>query len=101
MAERPQAVFAMDDTLAAGVLKGARKLGLAVPGEVAIAGFNGDLLSSLLEPALTTVRIPIFEMGREARMPIEIINGAPPRSVTTPAELIVRQSSLWRESANA
>lgn len=102
MAERPRAVFAMDDTLAAGVLKGARTLGLAVPEQVAIVGFNDDLLSSLLEPALTTVRIPIFEMGREAaRMLIEIIHGASPHSVTMPAELIVRQSSLGRESANA
>ena len=93
--DRPRAVFAMDDTLAAGVLKAAKRLGLAVPERVAIVGFNDDPLSSLLEPALTTVRIPIFEMGRQAaRMLIEAIHGAVPADVVVPAELVVRQSSV-------
>ncbi|NLG84528.1 MAG: LacI family transcriptional regulator [Firmicutes bacterium] len=96
--DRPQAIFAMDDTLAAGVLKSARKLGISVPQELGLVGFNDDPFSSLIEPALTTVRIPIFEMGREAaRMLIGLIGGSSPsQNVVVPAELVVRQSSRRR-----
>jgi len=94
--DRPQAVFAMDDTLAAGVLRSARRRELRVPDELAVVGFNDDPVSSLIDPPLTTVRIPIFEMGQQAaRMLIDFIHqGVSPHSVVMPAELIVRQSSI-------
>ena len=93
--DRPEAVFALDDTLAAGVLNSARKLGISVPRELGIVGFNDEPLSSLIEPALTTVKIHIFEMGqRAARMLIDLINGVcTTRSVVVPAEMVIRQSS--------
>jgi LacI family transcriptional regulator len=61
---RPTAVFAADDTLAAGVMRAAHELGLAVPGDVAVVGFDdGDLAEAL---GLTTVRQPLEESGRTA-----------------------------------
>ncbi|GAA2985401.1 LacI family DNA-binding transcriptional regulator [Streptosporangium longisporum] len=61
---RPSAVFAADDTLAAGVLRAAGDLGLAVPGDLAVVGFDdGDLAEAL---DLTTVRQPLEDSGRTA-----------------------------------
>ncbi|RCG20099.1 LacI family transcriptional regulator [Sphaerisporangium album] len=62
--ERPTAVFAGDDVLAAGVVKAARGLGLRVPDDVAVAGFDDGELAEALE--LTTVRQPLEESGRAA-----------------------------------
>ncbi|QBD76955.1 LacI family transcriptional regulator [Ktedonosporobacter rubrisoli] len=62
--KRPTAVFASSDTLAAGVLRAARKLGLSVPDEVAIVGFDDGELAEALD--LTTVRQPLEETGRAA-----------------------------------
>lgn len=98
LSPKPQAVFAMDDTIAAGVLKAATKMGLRVPDDLAVVGFNDDPVSGFVEPGLTTVRIPIFEMGCQAvRMLLEIIQtGKAPGNVVVPAELVVRQSGLLR-----
>ncbi|MBV9229265.1 MAG: LacI family DNA-binding transcriptional regulator [Chloroflexi bacterium] len=64
MKNRPTAVFASSDTLAAGALKAAHNLGLAVPGDVAIVGFDDGELAEALD--LTTVRQPLEESGRAA-----------------------------------
>lgn len=62
--DRPTAIFAHDDLLASGVLKATREVGLSVPGDVAIAGFND---SEIAEPlGLTTVRQPFEESGEVA-----------------------------------
>jgi len=62
--DRPTAVFAADDTLAAGVMRAAHELGLAVPAEVAVVGFDDGELAEALD--LTTVRQPLEESGRTA-----------------------------------
>lgn len=59
--ERPTAVFAHDDLLASGILRAARELGIAVPGELAIVGFNNSDLAKAL--GLTTVEQPFEESG--------------------------------------
>ncbi|MGI5231649.1 LacI family DNA-binding transcriptional regulator [Actinoallomurus sp. CA-142502] len=61
---RPTAVFAADDTLAAGVMRAAHELGLAVPADVAVVGFDDGELAEAL--GLTTVRQPLEESGRAA-----------------------------------
>ncbi|MER6831633.1 LacI family DNA-binding transcriptional regulator [Streptosporangium sp. NPDC000563] len=62
--DRPSAVFAADDTLAAGTLRAARDLGLTVPEDLAVVGFDDSDLAEALE--LTTVRQPLEESGRAA-----------------------------------
>jgi LacI family transcriptional regulator len=66
LAEPPTAVFASNDDMALGVLAAAQALGLAVPAELSIAGFDDSPASSLVWPALTTVRQPKAEMARAA-----------------------------------
>jgi DNA-binding LacI/PurR family transcriptional regulator len=60
------AIIAFNDLLAAGVVRAARTLGIDVPGELSVVGFDDIMLASLFEPPLTTVRAPKYEMGARA-----------------------------------
>ena len=63
---RPTAVFASNDDMALGVLASAQRLGLSVPGELSIAGFDDSNAAGLVWPPLTTVHQPMDEMARVA-----------------------------------
>ena len=62
----PQAVFAENDIVALGVIHGVREMGLSVPGDVAVVGFDDISIASLHYVQLTTVFQPKYEMGRTA-----------------------------------
>jgi len=62
----PTAIMASSDLLAAGAIQSAKRLGLVIPDDVAITGFDDFSFSQLLDPPLTTVRVPAYEMGQEA-----------------------------------
>jgi DNA-binding LacI/PurR family transcriptional regulator len=64
--ERPTAVLAASDTLAVGALAAARDLGLRVPEDVSVAGFDDIDIAAYCNPPLTTVRVPAYEIGRLA-----------------------------------
>lgn len=64
--KRPTAIFASNDDMAAGALLVAHELGIGVPEELSIAGFDDIPLARQLWPPLTTIRQPIVEMGRRA-----------------------------------
>jgi len=64
--ERPTAVFAGNDDMAAGVLRAAEEAGLRVPEDVALVGFDDATPASFMHPPLTTVSQPFFEMGKRA-----------------------------------
>ncbi len=92
--DRPTAILAHDDLLASGLLLAARQLGLAVPGDVAIVGFNDAHIAEPL--GLTTVRQPFEESGRTAiRMLLERIANPDisPRDVTLRVSLIERDTT--------
>ncbi|WP_130858857.1 LacI family DNA-binding transcriptional regulator [Gracilibacillus phocaeensis] len=94
--EKPQAVFAMNDAMAAGVLKVAAEMGLQVPQDVAIIGFDNIEAAEYLTPRLTTVSLPLNEMGRQSiGMLLKQINGAPiqQKKVRLQCQLICRESS--------
>ena len=63
---RPTAIFACNDEMAAGVYRAAYRLGLRIPEELSVVGFDDSPLASRLWPSLTTVRLPIRDMGRLA-----------------------------------
>ena len=63
---RPTAVFCGNDVLAVGALRRARELGIAIPDDVSIIGFDDIELAQVVYPALTTVHVPHSEMGRRA-----------------------------------
>lgn len=102
--ERPTAIFGANDLIAIGVLRAARDSRLRVPADLSIVGFNDIPLANLLEPALTTVRVPQFEMGaRGARLLIDRLEGATGHRtpVVLPTALVVRASSAAPQGAVA
>jgi DNA-binding LacI/PurR family transcriptional regulator len=89
---RPTALLAMSDELALGAFAAAAELGLAVPGDLSVVGYDDAPAASLRE--LTTVRQPLVEKGRTAgRMLLEALDGGTPADVTLPTELVVRGST--------
>ena len=75
---RHDAVIAYDDDLANLIGRTAGERGVSVPGDLAIAGFNGDYASMSAWKRLTTVRIPSYEMGRKAaEMAFALVAGGP------------------------
>jgi LacI family transcriptional regulator len=64
--QRPTAVFASNDEMALGVLVAAQRLGLEVPGDLSIAGFDDTPAAARVWPPLTTVRQPMDDMARAA-----------------------------------
>jgi LacI family transcriptional regulator len=94
--EPPTAIFGANDLIALGALRVAREAGLGVPRDLSIVGFNDIPLAELLEPPLTTVRVPQQEMGVEAAtLLIAQLDGEaiPRRRVVLEANLIVRGST--------
>ncbi len=88
---RPTAVFAANDLIAVGMLALLRDIGVDVPGDLSIVGFNDIPLAGLLEPALTTVRVPQLEMGvAGVHLLIDRLEGRPIGNVrlTLPTELV-------------
>ena len=64
--DRPSAIFAASDDMAAGVLVAAHRLGLSMPRDLSVAGFGDDALAGYVWPPLTTVRQPTRQLGWEA-----------------------------------
>ena len=98
---RPTAIFALCDILAAGCLRAARELGLRVPDDVSVMGYDDKEYAALLHPSLTTVRTPFMELGRSAmECLIARIEGeeAPVESPIYP--VLVGRESVRTESAS-
>ena len=93
----PTAVFAHNDVLAMGALSAIHQAGLAVPHDISIVGYDDTISSAYLNPPLTTVKLPISEMGRVAGETIlELIKNGhllSPKTITLPVELIIRAST--------
>lgn len=90
------AIVAANDLLALGVYEALAEAGLSCPADVSVTGFNDMPFIDRVAPPLTTVRIPQYDMGREAaRRLIELIDtpGSPARSTTLRPELVVRGST--------
>ncbi len=94
MKAQPTAVLCGNDVLAAGAIKAARELGINVPGDVSITGFDDIEIAEIVSPALTTVHVPHRKMGGgAARMLVELCNGAAPgNNVELEATICWRQS---------
>ncbi|MGM7667707.1 LacI family DNA-binding transcriptional regulator [Microbacterium sp. A93] len=88
------AVFAANDRMAAGAIAAVRRAGLRVPEDVAVAGFDDSGLAATHEPAITTMRQPWEQISSQmVHVLLDVIAGAPPRSVILDTELVVRESA--------
>ncbi len=96
--QKPDAVFCVNDTIAYVAMKEVKKRGYKIPEDIAITGFNDEFHSIFVEPALTTISHPTFEMGQEtARLLIkQIASTCPhaPRQIIMKTQLVIRDSSV-------
>lgn len=95
--QRPTAIFAGNDEMAIGVMKAARDAGLDVPRDLSIVGFDDLPMASRVWPNLTTVRLPIRDMGRMAAEKLTAgLRGLDPATLVQPEvdpSLVVRDST--------
>ena len=87
-------IYAGDDEAAVGVLEALRDAGVKVPADVSVVGFDDQRMSAYLTPALTTVRAPTEEVGRQAaRQLIRLVrSGEADRLSLLPTEIVIRCS---------
>jgi len=98
LAQRPDAVFAVNDEVAIGAMIRLKEEGLQVPQDIAVAGFDNDKISAFTTPPLTTVDVPRVEIGKKS---VELLlpylqpsqTALEPVMVRLASQLVVRASS--------
>jgi DNA-binding LacI/PurR family transcriptional regulator len=95
LAERPTAVICANDLAAIGFMTRVQELGLSVPTDISVAGYDGIELGSYLRPALTTVKTSPAEIGAQAaQLLLDEIDGLPVADVeVAPAAMLLREST--------
>jgi DNA-binding LacI/PurR family transcriptional regulator len=93
-ADRPTAVYCDDDLLAGGIYLAARDLGLRIPDDVSVVGFDDLPFAKVFSPPLTTIAIDPEELGGRAfEVLAELMDGGSPEGVVLPVSLVVRGST--------
>jgi len=91
---RATCVFAVNDVMALGALSALRREGVRVPDDVSLAGFDDIVTLRDVVPALTTVRLPLEEMGaRAAQLALDSDPSSPARAVKVHADVVLRDST--------
>ncbi|HPC99011.1 MAG TPA: LacI family DNA-binding transcriptional regulator [Bacteroidales bacterium] len=97
MKDLPDAVFTSNDTTAVSIILNLKKEGVSVPGDIAIAGFNNEPVSRVIEPNLTTVNYPAREVGETAAM--TLVNNLTSELNNTGSDIVLRHELIVRESS--
>lgn len=92
--ERPTAIFAANDIMALGAIYAIQAAGLQIPNDIALVGYDDRDFSAWIRPALTTIRMPSYEMGQAAaRLLLKQFSGEELEDATQiPGKLVVRES---------
>ena len=102
MKKRPDGVFTANDTSAVGIICELQLYGIDIPNDIAVAGFNNEPISRVVQPNLTTVHYPAMEVGEIAASTlINKLNNSQPSSLSTVVlehSLIIRASSLRKKA---
>lgn len=95
LARPPTAIFASGDALALGVIHVAQDLGLRVPGDLSVVGFDDLPIAAAARPSLTTVRQPLQQLGEVAIQTLAVLAGGQDVALPAPfaTELVLRESS--------
>jgi len=92
------AIACANDLLALGALQRLAELGRAVPADVSVAGFDDIAVAALTAPHLSTVRLPLREMGRRGfDAAMRILNGEEVKPQTLQTEVVLRDSTARRD----
>lgn len=99
--EKPTALFCFNDRMAMGAYDAIRKLGLSIPEDVAVIGFdNQELIAADLYPGLTTMALPHYEMGQWAvQHLIQLIDNPEMRNSEQPVQQLLNCPIIVRDSA--
>lgn len=94
-AARPDAIVCYDDNLALELMDALRRIGIAVPEDIGIVGFDGIPFTAISNPRLTTVAVPAAEIGRRAAAFLVhgVQEGSLPDGIVLPVALVVREST--------
>ena len=100
MGNPPDAIITASDRITINTISILKKFGIRIPDQMAIAGFSNFSSPEIIEPALTTIKQPAFEMGKKAiELLIHLIESKRPVSrfekIVLPTELQIRKSSLF------
>ncbi len=95
---KPDAIFCVNDPVAIGAFQRIKEAGLNIPQDIGIVGFSNNKITALVDPPLTTVEQPSFEMGKKAaELLIELINNpgrkAETKTIVLDSHLIIRSST--------
>ena len=97
LSEPPTAIFTHNDILATAAIRAIQDSGLNVPDDISVVGYDDIVSSAYLNPRLTTIKVPVAEMGcRAGQIAVELAknkNIQLARTITLPVELIVRAST--------
>jgi LacI family repressor for deo operon, udp, cdd, tsx, nupC, and nupG len=96
--QEPTAVVCSSDALALELYRAARELGLSIPDDVSVVGFDDSALASSATPALTSVRVDYVEFGTAAATALLAAIAGDPAPVYSPSvpEVVVRASTALR-----
>jgi LacI family transcriptional regulator len=94
--DRPTAILAHNDDMAVGAIMVAHQLGLSLPGDLSVVGFDDSAIANATWPRLTTVRQPVMELAATAAaMVVAMLEGEQPeRRVRHSHELVIRESAV-------
>jgi len=98
--DRPTAVFAASDIVALGAIRAIQEAGLHIPADISVVGFDDIPLARYLTPGLTTIHIPVMQLGVHAgEMVMQLIHGERPatRRVLLDTHLVIRHSTAPRQ----
>jgi DNA-binding LacI/PurR family transcriptional regulator len=94
--DRPTAIFCSDDYMALGVIEQIKKYKLSVPDDIAIVGFDNIEIGEFSKPALTTVKQPMYEIGKASS---EALLALIKKSKSIPVRIMLKTELIVRESA--
>lgn len=90
---RPTAIFAANDDMAAGVIRVAHQQGVSIPRDLSVAGFDDSSLAQQIYPSLTTIRQPLASMGERAALALTGKTRATPGMDVIPSMMKIREST--------
>ena len=104
LTDAPTAIFAANDLMALGAIYAVQESGLMVPDDIAIVGYDDQPIASFVRPAITTITLPCYEMGKaSARLLLNLMENkvSDPEEIKVPGNLIIRQSCGSAEGKRA
>lgn len=94
--DRPDAIFCANDMMAVGCYEALKQLGVNIPDDVAVIGFDDREVAQFMHPPLSTLVLPQYAMGRTAaELLLDLAGGlqAPPNRIKVTCDLVVREST--------